>query len=138
MKITRINHMAFNVAGHVAEAREFYTKLLGIPEVPIVFPGQTMTLSPDRAFWIENERTQMHLIGIPKKGELREPVNTHVSWYVEDLDVALSDIQAAGLEFRQLGEGLGRIIWIADPAGNTVDCSRTRTSRARSRMAIGV
>ena len=32
MKITRINHMAYNVAGHVAEAREFYTKLLGIPD----------------------------------------------------------------------------------------------------------
>jgi catechol 2,3-dioxygenase-like lactoylglutathione lyase family enzyme len=121
MKITRINHMAFNVAGRVAEAREFYTKLLGIPEVPIAFPGQPPMLGSDRAFWIQNARTQMHLIGIPKKGELREPVNTHVSWYVEDLDVALADIQNAGVEFRQLGEGLGRIIWIADPAGNTVE-----------------
>ncbi len=130
MKITRINHMAFNVAGHVPESREFYTKLLGIPEVPIVFPGQPPTFGSDRAFWIQNERTQMHLIGIPKKGEPREPFNTHVSWFVEDLDVALSDIQAAGLEYRQLGEGLARIIWISDPAGNTVelqqdpDCAR--------------
>jgi catechol 2,3-dioxygenase-like lactoylglutathione lyase family enzyme len=121
MKITRINHMAFNVAGHVTESREFYTKLLGIPEVPIVFPGQAPTFGSDRAFWIQNQRTQMHLIGIPKKGELREPFNTHVSWFVEDLDVALADIAAAGLEFRQLGEGLARIIWIADPAGNTVE-----------------
>ncbi|HEY8123531.1 MAG TPA: VOC family protein [Myxococcota bacterium] len=121
MKITRINHMAFNVAGHVAEAREFYTKLLGIPEVPIAFPGMPPTLGSDKALWIQNQRTQMHLIGFPKKGELREPTNTHVSWYVEDLDVALADIRTAGLEFRQLGEGLARIIWIADPAGNTVE-----------------
>lgn len=121
MKITRINHMAFNVAGKVAEAREFYTKFLGIPEVPINFPGQPPTFGSDRAFWIQNERTQMHLIGIPPKGEPREPFNTHVSWFVEDLDTALADIQAAGLEFRQLGEGLGRIIWISDPSGNTVE-----------------
>lgn len=121
MKITRINHLAYNVAGHVAQAREFYTKFLGIPEVPIVFPGQQPTFGSDRGFWVQNDRTQMHLIGVPKKGELREPFNTHVSWYVEDLDVALADIQAAGLEFRQLGEGLARILWIADPAGNTVE-----------------
>jgi catechol 2,3-dioxygenase-like lactoylglutathione lyase family enzyme len=123
--------MAFNVAGHVAEAREFYTKLLGIPEVPINFPGAQAMLGSDRAFWIQNQRTQMHLIGIPKKGEPREPVNTHVSWYVEDLDVALADIQAAGIEFRQLGEGLGRIIWIADPAGNTVELQQD-PDRARA------
>ena len=121
MKITRINHVAYNVAGAVSEAREFYTNLLGIPEVPIAFPGQPPTIGSDRGFWIQNQRTQMHLIGIPKKGELREPVNTHVSWFVENLDTALADIHAAGLEFRQLGEGLGRIIWIADPAGNTVE-----------------
>jgi catechol 2,3-dioxygenase-like lactoylglutathione lyase family enzyme len=130
MKITRINHMAFNVAGKVAESREFYTKLLGIPEVPIVFPGRPTTVGSDMAFWIQNQRTQMHLIGIPKKGEPREPFNTHVSWFVEDLDVALGEIQAAGLEFRQMGEGLARIVWISDPAGNTVELQQDpETSR---------
>lgn len=121
MKITRINHMAFNVAGKVAEAREFYTKLLGIQEVPIAFPGMATTIGSDKAFWIQNERTQMHLIGIPAKGEPREPVNTHVSWFVANLDEAIADVRAAGIEMRQLGEGLGRIVWISDPAGNTIE-----------------
>ncbi len=121
MKITRINHMAFNVAGKVPEAREFYTKLLGLPEIAIRFGGREPIIGSDKAFWIEKERTQMHLIGFPKTGEPREPTNTHVSWFVADLDEALAEIRAAGLELRTLGEGLGRIVWISDPAGNTVE-----------------
>ena len=33
MKITRINHAAVNIHGKVDEAREFYTELLGLPEI---------------------------------------------------------------------------------------------------------
>jgi catechol 2,3-dioxygenase-like lactoylglutathione lyase family enzyme len=121
MKITRINHVAYNVAGHVAEAREFYTKLLGIPEVPIEFPGRPTTFGSDMGLWIQNQRTQMHLIGVPKKGELREPVNTHVSWFVADLAEAIAELRAAGLEMREMKGDVGHIVWIADPAGNTVE-----------------
>ncbi len=121
MKITRINHMAFNVAGKVEQAREFYTKLLGLPEIEIRFPGRDPVIGSSMALWVEQARTQMHLIGLPKTGEPREPTNTHVSWYVADLEEAIAEIKAAGLELRLLGEGLGRIVWISDPAGNTVE-----------------
>jgi catechol 2,3-dioxygenase-like lactoylglutathione lyase family enzyme len=121
VKITRINHMAYNIAGVATQAREFYTKLLGLTEVPIRFPGREPVFGSDLAFWIEQEGVQMHLIGLPRTGEPREPTNTHVSWFVADLDVAIAQIRAAGLEMRQLGEGLGRIVWISDPAGNTIE-----------------
>jgi catechol 2,3-dioxygenase-like lactoylglutathione lyase family enzyme len=121
MKITRINHMAYNVAGRVAETREFYTKLLGIPEVEIRFPGREPVIGSDMGLWIEHQGVQMHLIGVPKKGEPREPVNTHVSWYVADLDEAVAEIRAAGLEMRDMTVGTARIVWISDPAGNTVE-----------------
>jgi catechol 2,3-dioxygenase-like lactoylglutathione lyase family enzyme len=121
MKITRINHMAYNVAGKVAESRAFYTKLLGIPEVPIAFPGREPVLGSDFGLWIEHAGVQMHLIGAEKKGELREPVNTHVSWYVADLDDAIAEIRAAGIEMRDMAIGTTRIVWIADPSGNTVE-----------------
>ena len=39
VKITLIHHMAYHVAGVVAETREFYTRLLGLSEIPIQFPA---------------------------------------------------------------------------------------------------
>ena len=121
MKITRINHMAYNVAGVGAEARAFYTGLLGLPEVPIAFPGREPVMGSDFGFWIEQDGVQMHLIGMQKTGEPREPVNTHVSWYVADLPSAIDEIRAAGLEMREMKGDVGHIVWISDPAGNTVE-----------------
>ncbi len=121
MKITRINHMAYNVAGVVEQAREFYTKLLGIPEVTIRFPGREPVIGSNMGLWVEHAGVQMHLIGVPRKGEPREPVNTHVSWYVANLAEAIAEIRAAGLEMREMGGEVGHIVWISDPAGNTVE-----------------
>ena len=101
MKITRMNHVAFNVAGFVAESREFYGKLLGIPEVPIQFPGGEPIVGSPMGLWVEQEGVQMHLIGLPRTGEAREPTGTHVSWYVADLAAAIAEIQAAGIELQQ-------------------------------------
>jgi catechol 2,3-dioxygenase-like lactoylglutathione lyase family enzyme len=121
VKITRINHMAYNVSGFVAEARDFYTRLLGLPEVPIQLPGgEPMTNSP-MGLWIEQGNVQMHLIGLERTGEVREPQGTHVSWYVDDLDAAIIELRDAGIEMRELRGGVGHIVWIADPAGNTIE-----------------
>ena len=38
-----------------------------------------------------------------------------------DLDQAVSELAAHGIEMRVLGEGRSRIVWISDPAGNTVE-----------------
>jgi catechol 2,3-dioxygenase-like lactoylglutathione lyase family enzyme len=121
VKITRINHMAYNVAGVVAEARDFYTRLLGLPEVPIQFPGGEPMMHSPMGLWIEQGGVQMHLIGLEKTGEVREPQGTHVSWYVDDLDAAIEELRAAGIEMRELRGAVGHIVWIADPAGNTIE-----------------
>jgi catechol 2,3-dioxygenase-like lactoylglutathione lyase family enzyme len=122
MKITRINHAAVNIHGKVDEAREFYTGLLGLPEVPISLPGRPpVPKGAVQAFWLELGGVQVHAIGAPMKGEPREPVGPHVSWYVADLDEAVADLAARALEMRVLGEGRNRIVWVSDPAGNTVE-----------------
>ena len=121
MKITRMNHVAYNVAGVGAEARAFYTKLLGLPEVPITFPGRPTMMGSDKGFWLEQAGVQMHIIGAEKKGELREPVNTHVSWFVDDLSCAIAEIKQAGIEMREMTGDVCHIVWIADPAGNTIE-----------------
>jgi len=40
---------------------------------------------------------------------------------VADLDQAVADIATKGIETRVLGEGRNRIVWVSDPAGNTVE-----------------
>ena len=83
MKITRFNHAAVNIHGKTDEAREFYTELLGLPEVPIQLPGRPpVPKGTVQAFWLELGGCQVHAIGAPMKGELREPTGPHVSWYV--------------------------------------------------------
>jgi catechol 2,3-dioxygenase-like lactoylglutathione lyase family enzyme len=122
VKITRINHAAVNVHGKVDEAREFYTKLLGLPEIAIQLPGRPpLPKGSVPAFWLELGGVQVHAIGAQQKGELREPVGPHVSWYVADLDAAVAELGASGVEMRVLGEGRQRIVWVSDPAGNTVE-----------------
>jgi len=122
MKITRINHAAVNIHGKIDEARDFYTGLLGLPEIPIQLPGRPpIPKGTVPAFWLELGGVQVHAIGAPLKGELREPTGPHVSWYVTNLDEAIAELGTRGVEMRVLGEGRARIVWIADPAGNTVE-----------------
>jgi catechol 2,3-dioxygenase-like lactoylglutathione lyase family enzyme len=122
VKITRINHAAVNVHGKVDEARAFYTELLGLPEVAIQLPGRPpLPKGSVPAFWLQLGGVQVHAIGAPLKGEPREPTGPHVSWYVADLDVAVTELAARGVEMRVMGHGRERIVWVSDPAGNTVE-----------------
>ena len=122
MKITRFNHAAVNIHGVLEQARAFYVDLLGLPEVPIQLPGRPpIPKGTVPAFWIELGGCQLHAIGAPRTGELREPTGPHVSWYVDDLDQAVRELAEHGIEMRVYGEGRDRIVWVADPAGNTVE-----------------
>ena len=122
MKITRFNHAAVNIHGKVDEAREFYIELLGLPEVPIQLPGRPpIPKGAIQAFWMELGGCQVHVIGAPAKGELREPTGPHVSWYVADLDQAVGELDRARHRDARARRGARAIVWVADPAGNTVE-----------------
>jgi catechol 2,3-dioxygenase-like lactoylglutathione lyase family enzyme len=121
MNITRMNHAAVNAEGKVAEARAFYVDLLGIPEVPIQLPGMEPVTNSDLGFWLEKEGVQMHVIGRESMGDAPDPTQSHVSWFVEDIEVVAADLAAREVHNRTMGEGDGRIIWILDPSGNVVE-----------------
>lgn len=121
IKITRMFHAAVNAENKQDECRAFYTDFLGIPEVPVNFPGVDSTADDLPVFWLEKSGVQMHVISIPKKGEPRDPANNHVSWYVQDIGAAVAAIMAKGLEMETIGEGRGQVVWISDPAGNTME-----------------
>jgi len=117
MKVTRLNHAAVNVEGHWKQTERFYCQLLGLGTTPR--PGQM-----DRAIggcWLQLPNAQVHLIDAPCDGSPGSPVGPHISYYVDDLAEAEREIEANGLEATRLTiDGL-RIIWITDPAGNTVE-----------------
>ena len=121
IRITRMFHSAINTSGKQDESHEFYTDFLGLPEVPVDLPG--MNVSPDDLpiFWVEKEGVQVHVISSPQSGEEIDPVTHHISWFVEDIDDAIAAIDERGLARTILGEGARKIVWILDPAGNTVE-----------------
>ena len=71
--------------------------------------------------WLEQEGVQLHVIGREPMGGTPDPTQSHVSWYVEDLDQATAELEDRGIDMRVMGEGLLKIIWVLDPAGNIVE-----------------
>jgi catechol 2,3-dioxygenase-like lactoylglutathione lyase family enzyme len=121
IKVTRMFHAAVNTAGRQEECRRFYTDFLGLPEVPVDLPGLSVDPADLPIFWVEKQGVQLHVISSPKSGDTIDPVGNHVSWFVEDIDAAVAEIESRGLEMKAMGEGRGRIVWILDPAGNTME-----------------
>ena len=121
MKITRMNHAAVNVTGKNDEARAFYVDLLGLPQVPIQLPGMDPVEDSEFGFWVEQAGVQLHVIAREPMGGTPDPTQNHVSWYVEDIDAVARKLEDNGTDMRVMGEGLTRIIWILDPAGNIME-----------------
>ncbi len=121
INVTRMFHAAVNTAGKQDECKAFYTGFLGLPEVPVDLPGMDVDPAQLPIFWIEKAGVQMHVISSPQSDDVIDPVGNHISWFVEDIDAAVEAIDAQGLEKKVLGEGRRKIVWILDPAGNTME-----------------
>ncbi len=118
MKVTRINHAAINVHGKWPEVEEFYTKFMGIGTTPR--PGAIDSVID--GCWLQLPNGQVHVIASELDGSPGNPVGSHISYYVEDFDEAIAEIEARGLEMRKFDiPDVGGIAWVTDPAGNTVE-----------------
>lgn len=117
MKVTRLHHVSVNTNGASLEATaDFYRELLGLddlsrPEIPGV-PGH----------WHDLGDQQLHLVGAPAKGAGIDPTGTHFCVAVEDLDAAIAELEAKGIDYVRALQGESTVqIWVVDPAGNTVE-----------------
>ena len=101
-----------------AKAREFYCDFLGIGTTPR--PGVI-----DDAIggcWLQLPHMQVHVIDAQDDGSSGNPVGPHLSFYVDDIDGAIREVEERGLEKRVIPMGeLGKVVWFTDPAGNTVE-----------------
>lgn len=117
MKVTRILHSSVNIGDDptAADSLAFYRDVMGLGDAG----GR-----PDFGFagaWLAVGAAQVHLIGgSAGEGAIR-PTDHHICMGVTDLDEALAELDARGVESFTIGEGDGRQTFFSDPAGNTIE-----------------
>ena len=125
MKVTRVGHVSVNVEGDLDATRRFYAEVLGLGDVPRPeIPGVG-------GHWHALGDTELHLVDAPSRGSAIDPTGPHFCVLVEDLGAAITELEAAGIEYLRGAQGPVVQIWIVDPAGNTVELQQDRSSTAR-------
>jgi catechol 2,3-dioxygenase-like lactoylglutathione lyase family enzyme len=115
MKLTRILHHSVNVEGGLTEAEGFYRRLLALDDLPRPqIPGVD-------GHWFGIGDAQVHLVDAPAGPGPIRPTGPHVCFGVEDLDAAVAELEAQGIEYSRGAQGSTVQIWIIDPSGNTVE-----------------
>jgi glyoxylase I family protein len=109
-----LHHVSINV-GDVPRARAFYVDVLGLVE---------RDDRPDFAFagaWLDAGGQQVHLI----EGTAPPALGQHLALQVADIDRAVADVRAAGVEVSDPKPvGTGRQAFLADPDGNGVELNQ--------------
>jgi catechol 2,3-dioxygenase-like lactoylglutathione lyase family enzyme len=65
---------------------------------------------------------ELHLVGAPPRGTPIDSTGNHYCLAVDDLDAAIAELEANGIEYQRGVQGESAVqIWINDPAGNTIE-----------------
>jgi catechol 2,3-dioxygenase-like lactoylglutathione lyase family enzyme len=122
MNITGFNHAAFNVESKLAESVDFYANTLGLRRLE-----RSAMASRVKGAWFQvGDHAQLHVADETWDGSPRNPIGPHVSFYVDDIVEARSELEEKGLTVFVLGEGVSQVMWFSDPAGNTVELQQTQ------------
>ena len=100
-------------AGREAEARAFYSRLLGIPEVP-----KPPELAERGGVWFESDAIKIHL-GV--EADFRPARKAHPALLVRDLRALVNRLRNAGVDVREERlDGYFRV-YATDPFGNRIE-----------------
>ena len=100
-------------ARHEAEARAFYSGLLGIPEVP-----KPPELAERGGVWFESDAIKIHL-GV--EADFRPARKAHPALLVRDLRALVNRLRDAGVDVREDPlEGYFRV-YVNDPFENRIE-----------------
>jgi catechol 2,3-dioxygenase-like lactoylglutathione lyase family enzyme len=117
MKVTRFHHVSVNTNDTPLDAMvDFYHDVFGLgdedrPEIPGI-----------AGHWHTVGDSQLHLVGAPPSGKAIDTTGHHYCVAVDDLDAAIAELDARGIEYVRGLQGESNVqIWIADPAGNTIE-----------------
>ena len=115
MGVEAIDHVQLAMpAGREADARAFYSELLGIPEQP-----KPAHLAARGGCWFESETVKVHL-GV--EADFRAAKKAHPALLVRDLPALVARLRAAGVELvdDEPLEGYDRV-YAYDPFGNRLE-----------------
>ena len=115
MRIKALDHVQLAMpAGREAEARAFYTGILGIPEAP-----KPPALARRGGCWFERGDLKLHL-GV--EAGFRPARKAHPALIVEDLPALKGSLVAAGFALRadEPLAGYDRV-FVDDPFGNRIE-----------------
>jgi catechol 2,3-dioxygenase-like lactoylglutathione lyase family enzyme len=122
MKITRFHHVSLNTNdAPLDDVVAFYRDVLGLgdknrPDIPGI-PGH----------WHAVDDQELHLVGAPPHGTPIDSTGHHYCLAVADLDGAVAELEARGIEYQRAVQGRDNVqIWINDPAGNTIELQQDR------------
>lgn len=117
MKVTRFHNASVNTDGASLEDMVgSYRDVLGLedqsrPEIPGI-PGH----------WHVVGDQELHLSVTPSTMGGIDPTGNHFCVAVDDLGGAIAELEARGIEHVRAVRGERNVqIWIADPAGNTIE-----------------
>jgi|SRR5689334_14833686 catechol 2,3-dioxygenase-like lactoylglutathione lyase family enzyme len=114
MPVLRIEHVQLAMpAGREAEARKFYSRLLGLPEVP-----KPVQLAERGGAWFESDSVKIHL-GVD--ADFRPARKAHPALVVSGLRALVARLRAAGVDVVEDPlEGHLRV-YVSDPFGNRIE-----------------
>jgi len=121
MKVTRVLHVSVNVEDRLDPTRAFYARLFGLdtkvrPEIPGI-----------AGHWFAVGDAELHLVDAPATSSAIRPTGNHFCVAVDDLDAAVAELEREGVEYVRGAQGAVVQIWIADPAGNTIEIQQDRS-----------
>jgi len=115
MRIVRVDHVQLAMPrGGEDRAREFYSGLLGIPEVP-----KPPALAARGGVWFAQGEVKVHL-GVD--AEFRPALKAHPAFLVEDFGALVERLRSAGIQAENddLLPG-NRRAYVTDPFGNRLE-----------------
>jgi catechol 2,3-dioxygenase-like lactoylglutathione lyase family enzyme len=121
MQIVGIDHVQLAMpAGDEDKAREFYSGLLGIPEVQ-----KPAALAQRGGAWFQNNQVKIHL-GV--ESNFRPALKAHPALLVQDLPSLVRRLIGAGVKVIEDNglPGYDRV-YVSDPFGNRLELLEERT-----------
>ena len=114
MPIFGIDHVQLAMpAGREDEARDFYSRLLGIPE-----KGKPAELAKRGGVWFENDSVKIHL-GV--EADFRAARKAHPALLVRDLHGLVERLRRAGIDVVDDALAGHHRVYVSDPFGNRLE-----------------
>ncbi len=120
MKVTRVLHVSVNAEGALDATRRFYGDLFALPDkARPQIPGID-------GHWFELGDAELHLVDAPPGTAAIRPAGNHFCLAVDDLDAAIRELETRGVDHVRGAQGDVVQVWLADPAGNTIELQQDR------------